>query len=440
MRARSIRAVRRLTALLALALVLPAAAHAAKGPVFGLRAVGNPKLGYFVYKLAPGAVQRGSVIVTNVGNAAGTVKLYTADGTTGPTTGTVYKTSQRPTHMGAWVSLAQSSFALAPGGHRKVAFTVRVPANAAPGEWVAGIVAETSEKVASQKPGGKTHAQIRIRNLTIVAVQVNVPGKRVYAFSIGRVTTGGARGFQKVLIQVANEGNVLAKPHGAVSVYDKSGRLVETLSFGMDTFLPHTEIDYPVLLKRALPPGQYSAAVRLVLPSHEGLAARTVTSRPSFSVSKSDVQQVFTSSSPTQAAPGGAGPSSGGLPTWAYAAIAAAAALALSLALAWLLWRRHRRRAPASTGTTLHRPAGPAAPPVQASPPPPPPVIEPSPAASPAHAHEWDVAYDRGSLGQDGVWRFPHRCRVCGVELLARDVADASAQAPRTGDPSRPNA
>ena len=43
--------------------------------------------------------------------------------------------------------------------------------------------------------------------------------------------------------------------------------------------------------------------------------------------------------------------------------------------------------------------------------------------------HLWEVAYDRGHLGSDGVWRFPHRCRTCGRELLATDVRDASARA-----------
>ncbi|MDQ1496510.1 MAG: hypothetical protein QOG69_2993, partial [Actinomycetota bacterium] len=46
--------------------------------------------------------------------------------------------------------------------------------------------------------------------------------------------------------------------------------------------------------------------------------------------------------------------------------------------------------------------------------------------------HLWEVAYDRGQLGGDGVWRFPHRCRTCGLELFAADIADASAQAVRT--------
>jgi hypothetical protein len=44
---------RRLAAAVLAALVLAPLAHAAAGPVFGLRAVGNPKRGYFVYPLAP---------------------------------------------------------------------------------------------------------------------------------------------------------------------------------------------------------------------------------------------------------------------------------------------------------------------------------------------------------------------------------------------------
>ena len=43
--------------LILLSFVLPPVAAAADGgPVFGLRAVGNPKRGYFVYKIAPGAI------------------------------------------------------------------------------------------------------------------------------------------------------------------------------------------------------------------------------------------------------------------------------------------------------------------------------------------------------------------------------------------------
>jgi hypothetical protein len=47
--------------------------------------------------------------------------------------------------------------------------------------------------------------------------------------------------------------------------------------------------------------------------------------------------------------------------------------------------------------------------------------------------HFWEVAYERGELGEDGVWRFPHHCRNCELELLASDVGDATAHADARG-------
>ena len=59
--------MRRLLAAALLALVLvPSAAAAAKSPVFGLRAFGNPKLGYFVYPVSAGTTVHGAVSVTNM--------------------------------------------------------------------------------------------------------------------------------------------------------------------------------------------------------------------------------------------------------------------------------------------------------------------------------------------------------------------------------------
>src|ERR1700712_4895244 len=122
--------MRRFAAIFLLAFVLsPLADAATKTPVFGLRAVGNPKLGYFVYSLAPGAVQQGGVIISNSGTATGTVKLFAADATTGRTTGTVYLTDRKASKVGTWISLSANSLTLAPGQHRTVGFTVHVPSS-----------------------------------------------------------------------------------------------------------------------------------------------------------------------------------------------------------------------------------------------------------------------------------------------------------------------
>ena len=158
------------------------------------------------------------MIVSNTGNRAGTVKLYSADGTTGQTTGTVYLTDSKPVHAGAWVKLAQPSVQLAPGEIKHVPFTVRVPTGSKPGQWVGGIVAETATSAKTKRSTRKAGVQIRIRNQTIIAVQVNVPGPLSAAFTIGGVKTGGQRGFQQVLVHFANDGNVLLKPTGSVTI------------------------------------------------------------------------------------------------------------------------------------------------------------------------------------------------------------------------------
>lgn len=441
--------MRRFATILLLALVVtPLAAAAAKAPAFGLRALGNPKLGYFVYSLSPGAVQQGGVIISNSGTATGTVKLFAADATTGSTTGTVYLTDRKAEHAGAWISLAKSTLTLKPGQHRTVPFTVRVPANAKPGQWVGGVVAETSHQVSQPKSKNKASVRIKIRDLTIVAVQVNVPGPPVLGFTIGGVTTGGQRGFQQIVTHIANTGNVLVKPTGTVTVLNKQGAKLQVLTFKMDTFLPQTAIDYPLLLKKALAPGDYSANVRLAIPGVAGAAARVVTAHPSFSISKQDVKQVFTSAAPQAPPPTTAGSSSSSNPPWALIGVAVLVALLLALLVFQLLRRRRTPKAatPSSVPAPLPPEPGAAEPEPEHAPEaaePEQPVLAETEAAQEArHAvseqtrspecdphHYWDVAYDRGDLGDDGIWRFPHRCRNCGLELLARDVDDATAHA-----------
>jgi hypothetical protein len=462
--------MRRLFALALAGLVLaPAAAHAAttKGPVFGLRAVGNNERGYFVYALAGGASQSGAVIVSNVGTATGTVKLFTADATTGRTTGTVYETDKQPKRTGSWVKLSQTSLTLAPGAHQTVSFTVHVPVGTPPGEWVGGIVAETFHALTGAKSKQKANVQIKIRDLTIVAVQANVPGPQRVKFTFGRVSTGGQRGFQQVFVHISSLGNTLTKPAGKVTILDTSGKAVETLSYTMDTFLPQTAIDYPILLKKALAPGDYRAVTTLTAAGATG-PVKTFTATEKFSVSKTDVKQVFTSASPTKAPPAVASSSSflsGNRTLYGGAAIGG---LVVLLLLLWLL-RARRQREHRRPPTTLQPspsvlavlaaeepsapepPAAPApaeeaapvplppvlpeAPPVPAAAPSPPPPAAPPRPAECSPSHFWDVAYDRGRLGADGVWRFPHRCSTCGLELLASDVAAANAQA---ASPARP--
>src|SRR5205807_9476233 len=111
---------------------------------------------------------------------------------------------RRPRRAGAWVTVEPSSLSLRPHAHARVRFTVRVPAGAPAGEWLGGIVAEATHVASGRKH--KTGVRIRIRDQTIVAVQVEVPGPRRAVFALGAVTPGGSHGFQQLLVHGTNAG------------------------------------------------------------------------------------------------------------------------------------------------------------------------------------------------------------------------------------------
>jgi hypothetical protein len=286
----------------------------------------------------------------------------------------------------------------------------------------------------------------------------------VIAFTIGGVKTGGQRGFQEVVTHIANAGNTLVKPKGSVTVLSKQGRVLQVLTFKMDTFLPQTAIDYPLLLKKALPPGDYTAKVQLSIPGVSGAAAKLVTARQPFSISKQDVRQVFTSAAPQTPPPGAVGATTASKRPWPLLGAAAGGVVVLLLLL-WLFLRRRNRKTRQRLPTVVLRsvsaaaaeaaapPVVPAEPAPAAAPfpapvsertaPPPaptPPAAAPVPAPTPVNHppecdphHFWEVAYERGALGEDGVWRFPHHCRNCGLELLASDVGEATTHADARG-------
>jgi hypothetical protein len=420
----------------------PAAAAAPVGPIFGLRAVGNPKLGYFVYPASAGTTLHGAVTVTNTGDETGTVKLYPADATTGQTTGTVYLTDKAPAGVGTWIGLGASSLSLAPGQNKQVPFTVRVPGGVAAGQYVGGIVAETVREATGPKSSQTTNVQIKVRNLSIVAVEVEVPGAQVAKFTIGKVSVGGSQGRQQVFIAVSNDGNVLRKPAGAVTIQNSSGVKVQRIPFQMDTFLPHTSIDYPVQLAKALPPGNYVASVQMSYQGTGSAGTEVSSAAPAFSVSKQNVSKVFKPTKPTQVGPGGvvaASKSSSKL--WEYVA---AGVGALLLAGGGYFIALYRSRRPVTvTATPVPPPPPPAAEPPAPLPPaapvvPPPPApaeAPPPPAASAADAdrchgfHYWQVDWDRGEAGPDGRMTYPHRCRNCGIAVRATDIGDATDKA-----------
>src|SRR5262245_3547841 len=157
---------------------------------------------YFVRVAHPGETFTNSVRVRNVGTQAGTALLYAVDATTGKTSGAVYldRTKPRP-GVGSWVTLGARSVTLGPRESVVVPISVHVPAGARPGDHLGGIVAENAAVTGAT---GRGALQIKVRHLTIAAVEVQVPGKTAAALRIAGAKAGGEHGYQYVYLRLAN--------------------------------------------------------------------------------------------------------------------------------------------------------------------------------------------------------------------------------------------
>ena len=100
---------------LALALVLSASAApwAAAKAVFSVQPAKKSKTGYFVLAATPGATIRSAVQILNIGDQPGSASLYAVDGTTGQTSGAVYRSRQENRKdVGGWIQLSKASVTL----------------------------------------------------------------------------------------------------------------------------------------------------------------------------------------------------------------------------------------------------------------------------------------------------------------------------------------
>jgi hypothetical protein len=304
---------------LCLAAFMSAPIHvAASGPSIGLQpAFFDPHnlltRSYFIFDTKPGSHFKSAVRVSNTGTTAGHASLYGTDATTGATSGTVYLgQNSKPLDVGAWINLSASSFDLGPKQSRTISFEVTVPKNVRSGEHLGGIAMEvtpiTPTTSSSQQKG---QMQINTRIVTVVAVEMILPGKPIEALSATNIQSGGMNDYQTVLLNLHNTGTMMVKPYGTLELFDAHRVHLQTVSIKMDTFLPVTSINYPVYLKQPLGVGRYQALLTLKYGNNHVLQYNTF-----FTITAQQIQQVFPTSGTTQA-PQASVTSS--LPWWMFA-------------------------------------------------------------------------------------------------------------------------
>lgn len=225
----------------------------------GPKAQTAPQGGYFVIKANPGRRVRQSVALRNESGRPLTLELAAVDAITGQLGGVSYGLPADPVErMGAWVVLEDTKVSLAPGEARNVGFEVSVPADASPGEHIAGIaVWEAGEEAKGDKDQA---VSIVVQTRRIIAVQVDLPGPTTPELVITGIDPAARPDGLYLEIGIANQGTAMTTGEGTVEI-PAQGFLRDLF---VDTFVPGTSIGYPVKWTEEPEEGEYRAVVEIV--------------------------------------------------------------------------------------------------------------------------------------------------------------------------------
>lgn len=209
--------------------------------------------------MAPGERQELTVALENYGSEPAEVLTFAADAYTLINGGFAGRLAEDPTHGPTkWLDYEPESLTLAAQKAVNRSFTVEVPEDAKPGDYVSSLVIQTAEPVRGQ---GDIAIDQVLRQ--VIAVAVDVPGERTPELTIGDATYNNVGAYSSVMVAVENGGNAHLSLAGELRLQSAQGRQLVETSLTLGTFLAGTETSVEVPLEEPLPPGEYTVALSL---------------------------------------------------------------------------------------------------------------------------------------------------------------------------------
>lgn len=223
--------------------------------------------GWFSLSLPAGGRAEQAVTVQNTSSGPLVLAVGAATATTMAFGGASYAApEERAQGTAAWIELEAPDVRLAPGERRRIPFAVRVPADAAAGDHLAGISLAAPSRTgdATTLSNGST-TSIDLRTRRVIAVHVAVPGPAEPRVAVRGVEAALRPPGPQLEIGLANVGRRLTRGRGVLTLLDDDVRV----PFDLGTFVPGTSIAYPLPWPDGLAAGSHRVRVDL---EHDGQA------------------------------------------------------------------------------------------------------------------------------------------------------------------------
>lgn len=223
--------------------------------------------GYFIYPMQPDAWASGQVLLRNPGPTPVTIDLTTVTAQTAQNGGSAFAVeSGAVSGVAGWIELGQRQATVAPGTEQTVSFSVHTPAGVKPGQYLAGIAA--SEAPAATAAGSAAvpgmGARVTTNTRYVIGVQTDIAGAWEASLSIPNVSVLDQPSGTVIGVELRNDGDVfLLKPSGRIVVTDAAGNQLISQAIEMGTFVPGTDVTYPVAWPGQPAAGAYKVTVDL---------------------------------------------------------------------------------------------------------------------------------------------------------------------------------
>lgn len=163
-----------------------------------------------------------------------------------------------------WIDIATQDIELSSVSSQVISFTVSVPEETEPGQYISSLVAETVDSMPVPGEENLTH---RIRYS--MSVGILVPGEMVPAFEIGEAVVIE----ENFEVTIINTGNILVRPAGSMEIKNSSGDVVISSPIEMKAVYAgvstHISLWFPVTLQE----DNYTLTLTLVDPESSAEAA-----------------------------------------------------------------------------------------------------------------------------------------------------------------------
>ena len=217
---------------------------------------------YFDITLQAGETRELKVEVGNYGRDTARARTYPADVYTIVNGGFGAELDgDQPAGTTLWLDYPPKTLELEGGKALQQTFTVHVPADATPGEYITSLVVQNETPTTASSAGGGI--AIRQVQRKVIAVAITVPGPRLPALSIGEFEHKVVAGASVISAAVNNSGNVRLKLSGEFVLRDSEGAVVTRYPIAMDTFYAGTSTTVEVPFETTLLEGAYSASLQL---------------------------------------------------------------------------------------------------------------------------------------------------------------------------------